>query len=68
MAAPSEKVPVTHLHAYLKQRSAQYMADRSSAKSHIYWSGPMQRWLKVTKVNPTTVKVEYHTVCPCAFS
>lgn len=62
-----ESVAVGHLHARLQQLSAEYQADRSTNKSHIYWSRPTQRWLRVTRPNQTTCVVEYWVECPCAF-
>ena len=62
-----EDLPVSHLHPRLKQLSAEYQADRSTNKSHIYFSRPTQRWLRVISPRAGTCRIEYWVDCPCAF-
>jgi hypothetical protein len=61
-----EQIPLTHLHARLKQLSAQYQPPpKSSNAAHIYWAAPSQRWIKVVR-SGQTAKLTYHTTCPCS--
>lgn len=61
-----ETLPEGALHARLRALSAQYQADRSSAKAHIYYAAPSRRWIKVYRGAPGTVVLEYHATCPCS--
>jgi len=67
MAVPSELVHVTAVPAYMKQRSAVFHQDRSSAKFHIFYSAPMRKWLRAGRIGPEAVKVEFFDQCPCKF-
>jgi hypothetical protein len=64
-----ETLPVGQLHARLRQIGAQPRPDRSSNKSHVYFSGPLRKWVRVRR-HPSTpqthVVVDYHNDCPCA--
>lgn len=64
----TERIPAAALHARLRSIGAQYMADRSSAQAHIYYSASQRRWLKVyrDRRDPNAVVVEYHATCPCS--
>jgi hypothetical protein len=67
----SEVLSVAQLHPRLRAIGAQYMADRSSDKRHIYYSGPSKKWIKVKRhpKDPVNYVVfSYHNDCPCAYS
>lgn len=72
-ALSAETVSVAKLHAYLRARGAVFLPEKNppGAKSHIYYSGPLKRWVRV-KRNPKNpaqeMLLEYFSTCPCAFS
>lgn len=54
------------LHEFLKRYRAEYMADSSTEKGHVYWSAPINQWLLVMKKGDTA-RVTFHAAndCPC---
>lgn len=66
MAVQKEQVHVSALPAYVHARGAQFRPDRSTEKVHIYEAPAMRKWLKIYRISPTVVVVEYHNTCPCS--
>ncbi len=66
MAVQKEQVAVAALPEYLRRRGAVFARDRSTEQVHLYFSGPLKRWLKIYRIAPTTTVVEYHATCPCS--
>lgn len=69
----AETVSVAQLRARLNQLGARFLPEKNpaGAKSHIYHSGPLKKWLRV-KRHPQRPRefalIEYFDTCPCAFS
>lgn len=68
----AETVSVAQLQARLRALGARFLPEKNpkGAKSHIYYSGPLRKYLRVKRhaTNPNYVIIEYHATCPCAFS
>jgi GTP cyclohydrolase FolE2 len=66
VAVHKEQVPVPALQEYLRRRGAVFHPDRSTERAHIYEAAAMKKWLKIYRIAPTVVVVEYHNTCPCS--
>lgn len=66
MAVQKEQVAVPALSEYLRRRGARFHPDRSTERAHIYECAAMKKWLKVYRIAPAVVVVEYHATCPCS--
>ncbi len=66
MAVQKEQVAVAALPEYIRRRGGKFHPDRSTERAHIYECAAMKRWLKIYRVSPQTVVVEYHATCPCS--
>ena len=65
--AAAEDVAVDGLHPRLRQLGAEYQPDRSTNKSHIYYSRPTRRWLRVIMPRTGVCRIEHWVECPCAY-
>lgn len=64
-----ETLNQAQLQARLRSIGATPKPDRSSKKAHVYYSGPMRKWVRVRRDprNPAQLfVVDYHNDCPCA--
>jgi hypothetical protein len=64
-AQRAELVPVSGLHARLRQLGAEYYQARSTQKAHVYYARPLRKWLKVQR-DGVNCRVEYWADCPCS--
>ena len=58
-------VPAAQLSQYLRGYRAQFQADVSHEKRHIYWSPSHRVWIKAKRSGPN-VKLTFHNDCPCS--
>jgi hypothetical protein len=61
-----EQVALHELQARLRQMGAAFVAEKSNAKRHVYWSRKNQFWILVTS-GKGAAKLAYYpmTKCPC---
>lgn len=59
-----ETYTLENFQARLRQLGAQYKADRSGQKGHVYWVPSTRQWALVRRKGQN-VEITYHVDCPC---
>jgi hypothetical protein len=58
-------VPAPRLAEFLRGYRAQYKADVSHEKRHIYWSPSHRVWIKARR-SGGNIRLTFHQDCPCS--